>query len=1584
MTYNFKKSIQCIRWLLPILFFIMSIPSTFGQNSEGINFQAIARDHSNTPANNRKVYVQSTIVQSSVTGKVVFGENHISKTDEFGVFNILIGKGLRFIGVNDLLAIDWSNGPFFLNLKIAITPTAPTTDWDYTKEWVDLGTVQFGVVPYALQALSLANSPSGSSILNAKLNVADTLTMLKPYLKNMVKTDSIQRTLSSLIHLKDSNFTFVTPFQLALKTFDTSSLSNRVDAKLNSTDTTLMLSNRITRDTSFLSLRIDEKESLAHKITDIALVVNYNDINFPTTKAVKDYVDGISASGGVSPANAITLGLIKLAGDLTGTANLPLIADGVVAANKIQDAAVTDAKIASGINKSKVGLDNVTNDAQIYSLNTLTAQVQTFGLPDFNGLSPNWNSTGTVHTLNIPMASSTGVTAGLITKSEFDHFTNAYDNAINSLTTIGNNGQATLVNHVLNIPSTTLTGLTGTVLPNSILAGPITGTSTVPVFRVLVSNDIPNNGANTSGNAATAFALAQSRNINGVAFDGTADINLTAATSSPITFSNLGDGAAVGQSFNGAIAKTISYNSIGAAPNNGSSSITTLGAISTGEWKGTIIGNNYGGAGSTNGILKANGLGIVSAAVSGTDYMAPFNSQTSKQFFAAPNTGDGQPTFRSILASDIPLLNQNTSGNAASASVLQNARLINGVSFNGSADIIIAAAISNGLTFNATGTGASSPVDFDGTVAKTISYNSIGAAPSIGSTNITTLGTIATGVWAGSVIGANYGGAGTNNGLLKGNGVGVVSAAVAGTDFQAPISVSAPVIKTGNTISINASSGAGDGYLSSSDWILFNNKLNASEKGALSGVASLDANGKIPSSQIPAISFSSGTVVGSEAAMLAISGAVVGSIAIRTDNSQNFVLSALPSTVVTNWIQLAMPASIQSINSKTGNSVLLTTDDIGEGASNLYATNSRIHNAFSAVAPIIYTASSGQFNLTQANTNTDGYISSADWNTFNNKMGGFGSQSANTVYAAPNGTVGNPVFRNLVVADIPTLNQNTTGTASNITSSSNSSILSLSNLNSVGTITTGAWNGTLISGQYGGTGVANTGKTITLGGNVDFAGAFTTIGANAISFTTSAATSVSLPTTGILSTLNGTEALTNKSVNGVRPASLITGFTLLGGSTNAKTLTVSGDATIAGTNTGDQTIVLSGDLTGTGNTTITTSLANSGVTAGTYGTGNAVPVFTVDVKGRITNVTATSIAGVSPIGSSLTSGNLILGNASNIATSVSISGDLTLTNAGVTSIGALKVTNSMLSGSIAASKLVSTDISTLGTITTGTWNANVIGSSYGGAGSVNGILKSNGSGLVSAALSGTDYESPLSFSSPLVRNTNTITLPAATTSSNGYITSSDWNLFNGKQSTLLAGTGISITGGNTIAIGQVVTTISSPTFAGATLSGLNVAGVVANSATGLLSSIPTSGSGNIVRVTSPTLVTPVLGDATATSMTASTITSNGDIAAKRYKLTMAANITATATTTIDLSLGNVFTVNMGLNVTTLTLTNPVVGTYLLKFVQDATGVRDVTFPVAWKWAGGVIPNLTNTANKLDIVTLVYDGTTYFATIVQNF
>ena len=45
----------------------------------------------------------------------------------------------------------------------------------------------------------------------------------------------------------------------------------------------------------------------------------------------------------------------------------------------------------------------------------------------------------------------------------------------------------------------------------------------------------------------------------------------------------------------------------------------------------------------------------------------------------------------------------------------------------------------------------------------------------------------------------------------------------------------------------------------------------------------------------------------------------------------------------------------------------------------------------------------------------------------------YASKTANHILAAPNGTAGVPTFRAIVGADIPTLNQNTTGTAANVT-----------------------------------------------------------------------------------------------------------------------------------------------------------------------------------------------------------------------------------------------------------------------------------------------------------------------------------------------------------------------------------------------------------------------------------------------------------------------------------------------------------------------------------------------------------------------
>lgn len=65
---------------------------------------------------------------------------------------------------------------------------------------------------------------------------------------------------------------------------------------------------------------------------------------------------------------------------------------------------------------------------------------------------------------------------------------------------------------------------------------------------------------------------------------------------------------------------------------------------------------------------------------------------------------------------------------------------------------------------------------------------------------------------------------------------------------------------------------------------------------------------------------------------------------------------------------------------------------------------------------------------------------------------------------------------------------------------------------------------------------------------------------------------------------------------------------------------------------------------------------------------------------------------------------------------------------------------------------------------------------------------------------------------------------------------------------------------------QSLATDSSPTFAGATLSGLTASQAVFTNGSKALVSNPVTGSGNVVMSTNPTLVTPTLGVATATSL----------------------------------------------------------------------------------------------------------------------
>jgi hypothetical protein len=54
----------------------------------------------------------------------------------------------------------------------------------------------------------------------------------------------------------------------------------------------------------------------------------------------------------------------------------------------------------------------------------------------------------------------------------------------------------------------------------------------------------------------------------------------------------------------------------------------------------------------------------------------------------------------------------------------------------------------------------------------------------------------------------------------------------------------------------------------------------------------------------------------------------------------------------------------------------------------------------------------------------------------------------------------------------------------------------------------------------------------------------------------------------------------------------------------------------------------------------------------------------------------------------------------------------------------------------------------------------------------------------------------------------------------------------------------------------------------------------------------------------------------------------------------------------------------------------------LRLIQDATGSRVVTWPAAVKWPGGTKPTLSG-ANAVDVISLYYNGTSYYSTWSLN-
>ncbi len=413
----------------------------------------------------------------------------------------------------------------------------------------------------------------------------------------------------------------------------------------------------------------------------VATVANrLSDFASTTASQLASVISGTTGTGNLVFANSPTLVTPTISGTITGS----------ITGNAGTATALQNARTINGVSFDGTGNIVVPAAAGTLTGSTLAANVLSSSLTGVGVLA---NLTVT-NPINGSVTGASGSTSGNA----------ATATALQTARTI--NG--TSFDGTGNIVVTAAAGsLTGSTLNSSVTASSLTSVGTLGALTVTA----PITGSVT-GNAATASALQTARTINGVNFDGTTGIVVTAAAgtltgttlSSSTTASSLksfGSGIALGTPASGVM-----------------TNVTGL-PLSTGVTG--ILASANGGAGTINGLIKANGSGLTSLAASGTDY-APATSGGSLLYgngaggFSNATTGTGVSFLGGVLSASAA----GTSGQVQ----YNNSGALGGFTASGDATIntstgAVTVTKTNGNAFAAIATSGSASDIIAGTVSPT-------------------------------------------------------------------------------------------------------------------------------------------------------------------------------------------------------------------------------------------------------------------------------------------------------------------------------------------------------------------------------------------------------------------------------------------------------------------------------------------------------------------------------------------------------------------------------------------------------------------------------------------------------------------------------------------------------------------------------------------------------------------------------------------------------------------------------------------------------------------------------------------------
>jgi len=369
--------------------FILLTTSFYAQ-TKGISYQAVIFKPASkvlpgvgpgtVPLTNTKICLRFTFIDAQ--GSSEYQETITVTTDGFGIVNTTIGLGNQTGGyVTSFNAISWNTSKKTLVTELDISAAC------FSFEEISKQTL--ATAPFSLHAITadnitgitaISNGGTGASTVNGAKNnlglsnVDNTSDLNKPistvtqaalnlkanaidvFASLALKENTLNKSTATTLGTSDVLF----PTQNAVKSYVDSSIANATiaDADVNNKGKIQLAGDLAGTAGAPTVPGLVLKENVANKSTDIVADAT-STTKYPSVKLIKDYVDSTVTSG-APDATTILKGKIKLAGDLTGTADLPALAADAVTSAKIKDGEIVNAdiSISAAIAYSKLNLTN--------------------------------------------------------------------------------------------------------------------------------------------------------------------------------------------------------------------------------------------------------------------------------------------------------------------------------------------------------------------------------------------------------------------------------------------------------------------------------------------------------------------------------------------------------------------------------------------------------------------------------------------------------------------------------------------------------------------------------------------------------------------------------------------------------------------------------------------------------------------------------------------------------------------------------------------------------------------------------------------------------------------------------------------------------------------------------------------------------------------------------------------------------------------------------------------------------------------------------------------------------------------------